>query len=143
MIKIFQVEPAHEKQQEIHGFLTSYWMNNVWNVDDAFFDKLRPQNWLLSAKSVHFSTFPLLLRDEVKFMFGSRLQSQEIQLTTVISYGSAIKRLGRFLTTYYPRVVLEGSPPIRSAFPRGQCHQFNIPINCHISIKGEQNIIVK
>ena len=29
--------------------------------------------------------------------------------------------------------------------PRGrtQCHQFNIPINCHISIKEKQNIIVK
>lgn len=105
MIKIYQVEPARGKQQEIHEFLTRYWMNDDWNVDDVFFDKLRPQKWPLSAKSVHFSTFPLLLKDEVKFMFGSRLQNQEIQLITVISYGSAIKRLGRFLSTYYPRIV--------------------------------------
>lgn len=115
MIEIFQDEPAREKQREIHEFLKSYWMNDVWNAQDAFFDKLRLQKRLVTTRSVHFSTFPLLLRDEVKFMFGSRLQNQEIKLMTVIEYGSAIKRLGRFLSTYYPSVVSIVNIPFNKA----------------------------
>jgi len=77
--------------------------------------KVRPQKRLVTTRSVHFSTFPLLLRDEVKFMFGSRLQNQEIKLITVIEYGSAIKRLGRFLSTYYPSVVSIVNIPFNKA----------------------------
>ena len=102
MIEAFRVEPTREKQQEIIKFLTSYWKNDVWKVDDSFFDELRPLKWSSTTKSVNFSTFPLLQRDEVKFMIASRLQNQEIQLSTVFAYGPAIKRLGIFLNTYYP-----------------------------------------
>ena len=41
-------------------------------------------------------------RDEAKFMFATRLQNQEIRLSTIFVYGPAIKRLGGFLNTYYP-----------------------------------------
>lgn len=102
MIEIFKVEPVHEKQQEIREFLTCYWKNDIWNVNDTFFDKLRPEKWLLTTKAVDFSAFPLLQRDEVKFMFAHRLQNQEIRLSTVFEYGSPIKKLGVFLSTYYP-----------------------------------------
>ena len=106
LIETFQVEPTCEKQQEIREFLMSYWKNDVWNVDDAFFDEMRPEKWSPAiTKSVDFSTFPLLQRDEVKFMFGSRLQNQEIRLTTVIGYGYAFKRLGGFLSIYYPSIL--------------------------------------
>ncbi len=44
----------------------------------------------------------LLQRDEAKFMFATRLQNQEIRLSTIFVYGPAIKRLGGFLNTYYP-----------------------------------------
>ena len=102
MIEAFRVEPTHEKQLEINKFLTHYWKNDVWNVDDSFFDILRPEKWSSTTRSVYFSTFPLLQRDEVKFMFARRLQNQEIRLSTVIAYRNAIKKLGVFLSTYYP-----------------------------------------
>ena len=102
MIEAFQVEPTHEKQLKINEFLTCYWKNDVWNVDDSFFDILRPEKWPSTSKSADFSTFPLLQRDEVKFMFARRLLNQEIRLITVIVYGFAIKKLGMFLSTYYP-----------------------------------------
>ena len=102
MIEAFRVEPTHEKQREISNFLTSYWKNDVWKIDDSFLDELRPLKWSLTKKSIDFSFFPLLQRDEVKFMFANRLQSHEIRLSTVYIYGPAIKRLGGFLNTYYP-----------------------------------------
>jgi len=63
---------------------------------------VRPLKSSLTNKSVDFSLFPLLQRNEVKFMFASRLQNHEIRLSTVFVYGFAIKRLGGFLNTYYP-----------------------------------------
>lgn len=102
MIEAFRVEPTCKKQQEISKFLTSYWKNDVWRVADPFFDELRTQKWLKTAKSLDFSPLPLLQRDEVKFMVASRLQNQEIQLGTAFGYDPAIKRLGGFLNTYYP-----------------------------------------
>ena len=102
MIEAFRVEPTSVKQQEIREFLTSYWKNDVWKIDDSFFDELRPLKWLLTNKSVNFSTLPFSQRNEVKFMYATRLQNQEIRLSTVLAYGPAIKRLGGFLNTYYP-----------------------------------------
>lgn len=103
MIEAFRVEPTHEKQQEVSKFLTGYWKNDVWKIDDSFFDELRPLKSSLTNRSVNFSLFPLLQRYEVKFMFATRLQNQEIRLSTVFVYSPAIKRLGGFLNTYYPR----------------------------------------
>jgi len=102
LIEAFRVEPTYEKQQEISRFLTSYWKNDVWKIDDSFLDELRPLKWSFTNKSVDFSPLPLLQRDEVKFMFATRLQNQEIRLSSVFVYSSAIKRLGRFINTYYP-----------------------------------------
>ena len=102
MIEAFLVEPTYKKQQEISKFLTSYWKNDVWRVDNPFFDELRTLKWSKTAKSLDFSLLPLLQRDEVKFMVASRLQNQEIQLSTAFGYDPAIKRLGGFLNTYYP-----------------------------------------
>ena len=102
MIKAFRVEPTRVKQQEIIKCLTSYWKNDVWKIDDSFLDELRPPKWPSTTKSVNFSVFPLLQRDEVKFMLATRMQNQELRLSTVFSYGPAIKRLGIFLNKYYP-----------------------------------------
>jgi len=40
LIEAFRVEPTHVKQQEVSKFLTSYWKNDVWKIDDSFFDEL-------------------------------------------------------------------------------------------------------
>ncbi len=64
MIEAFRVEPTHEKQQEISKFLTSYWKNDVWKIDDSFLDELRPLKWSLTNKSIDFSLFPLLLESQ-------------------------------------------------------------------------------
>lgn len=102
MIEAIRVEPTYEKQQEISKFLTGYWKNDVWRADNPFFDELRPPKWSSTTKSVNFSLFPHLQRDEVKFMLATRMQNQELRLSTVFAYGLAIKRLGIFLNTYYP-----------------------------------------
>jgi len=102
LIEVFRVEPTCKKQQEISKFLTSYWQNDVWQVDDPFFYELRTPKWSRPSKSVDFSPLPLLQRDELKFMVASRLQNQEIQLRTAFGYGPAIKRFGEFLNAYYP-----------------------------------------
>ena len=102
MIEAFRVEPTLVKQQEIIKCLTSCWKNDVWKIGDSFLDELRPPKWSSTTKSVNFSFFPLLQRYEVKFMLATRMQNQELRLSTVFAYGPAIKRLGIFLNTYYP-----------------------------------------
>ena len=131
LIETFQVEPTCEKQQEIREFLMSYWKNDVWDLDDAFFDEMRPEKWPLTTRSVDFSTFPLLQRDEVKFMFGNRLQNQEIRLISVIAYGYAIKRLGRFLSKYYPSILSIVDIPYDKAQIRWKTFLIEGGVNVH------------
>ena len=106
MNEAFQVKPIHEKQQEISWFLTGYWANDTWHIQDPFFDELHPEKWSMHDRVIDFTSFSPPLRNEVKFMFAYRLHRHEIRLTSVISYGVLIfKRLGRFLSNYYPTIV--------------------------------------
>lgn len=106
MIEIFQVEPTCEKKEEIRESLKGYWKNDVWNVNDAFFDELRPKRWPARIKKFDFSSFPAPLKNEAKFMFATRLQNSEIRLTTVISgYASPMKKLGDYLRIHYPKLL--------------------------------------
>lgn len=104
MIEAFQVKVTQPKQEEIIHFLTGYWKNDVWDIADPFFNELRPEKWLGGHKRIDFSTLPVPIRDEIKFMFATRLQCQEIRLTSVITYSTTVKKLGKFLNLYYPNI---------------------------------------
>lgn|GEM_PF-3232228 len=111
----YQIKPTEEKKQEINNFLNSYWGNDVWDTRDTFFDDLRPSKWSLSAKTIDFSAFNSLIKNEVKYMFAYRLQRKEIRLISITAYGVALNHLAEFLNTYYPRAASIANIPYDKA----------------------------
>lgn len=102
MALLFNVTPTPEKTDEIKSLLIGYWQNDVWHVEDSFFDSMRPTKWIGVNKNIDFSILPVTLKDEMKFFFAKRLIEQTIRLKTVIIYGGCIMRLTEFLNRSYP-----------------------------------------
>lgn len=100
----YQVKPIEEKRQEINDFLNGYWGNDAWDIRNSFFDDLRPAKWSPSNKTIDFSAFSPLIKDEVKYMYAYRLHEKEIRLISVIAYGTALNNLAGFLNEYYDEI---------------------------------------
>lgn len=126
MIDAFQSNPIQERQNEISNFLNGYGENDVWKVDDPFFTELRPEKWTSRINKVNFSSFPALMKDEVKYMFATRLQNREMRLTSVFAYSLAVNKLGKFLCAYYPNVSSIVQIPYDKALVQWRMYLINL-----------------
>jgi len=95
--------PTPKKKREIDDFLTGYWANDVWNVDDPFFEELKPETWN-RAKYLNFSMFQEIIKKEIKFFFAKQLSERKISLHSAFTYSTALKHFNKFLHTFYPKI---------------------------------------
>jgi len=96
-----------EKTAHIHQFFEgAYWDNDVWNIDCDFFKEtgIKTSDWNSEYKNIDFSGFNEFVKQEIKYMFASKLELKIIKLRTLITYGSSIKNLASFLNTRYPHI---------------------------------------
>lgn len=102
MIDSFQIKAVPEKKMQVSEFITGYWENDIWNKDDHAFDTLRPPKWSARYKKINFSSFPPLLKKEIKYMILTRVLKKVIALNTIFNYATPIQNLADFLRIYYP-----------------------------------------
>lgn len=131
----YQINPTIERKQEISELLRDYWGNDIWDVRDSFFDDLRPENWSIACKTITFSAFSPLIKDEVKYMYAIKLKQKEIRLITVIEYRSALNRLAEFFNKYYPEISSVTDIPYDKTLL--QWRSFLIDKGFHINDKDE------
>jgi len=101
---VFKIARTAEKMNEINSSLVGYWQNDVWDINDSFFDDIRPINWN-RTKIIDLSSLPLVLRNEMKYFFVKRLKDKTLQLHTMSNYGTCIRYFAEFLKHYYPKVT--------------------------------------
>lgn len=70
----YQPEITSEKKEQILQQLQGYWMNDVWDVTDSFFEAYGGgDSWLSEKKRINFTPFSLVIRQELKYFFPSNL----------------------------------------------------------------------
>lgn len=131
---VFRVKQIEEKRQEIIGFLTDYWGNDIWNITDPFFDEFRSPKWTLSNKTFDFSCIQPGVKDEVKFFFANRIEEHTLTLRTSVTYGSCFAQLANFLKQAYPRISSFTCLEIEMAMTRW--HSYLVEQGFFINKKG-------
>ncbi|WP_339279003.1 tyrosine-type recombinase/integrase [Paenibacillus sp. FSL W8-1187] len=131
----YSTQTTVEKKNKISELLSGYWGNDVWDCRDSFFDSLRSEKWNFPKKTIDFSGFRQSIRNEIKYMYAYQLKEEKIKLTTVFSYGVALKHFAEFLSKQYPHITSIAEIPHAKVLL--QWRSFLIDRGIKINDKGE------
>ncbi|WP_195510415.1 tyrosine-type recombinase/integrase [Clostridium tyrobutyricum] len=99
----FKPTQSETKLLEINSKIYGYWQNDVWDIHNVAFEKLLNVTPKSVKRYIDFSSFPRMLKNEVKFFILNRFESNEITYRTIIkNYCSSFKQVADFLEKYYP-----------------------------------------
>jgi hypothetical protein len=101
----YRPKVTKEKTLEIREQLQGYWMNDVWDLTDHFFEPFGGGGfWSLKTKKIDFTLFTLVMRMELKYFFCIQLMNESLTLKTIATYSNSFLHLGAFLDKYYPKI---------------------------------------
>ncbi len=87
---------------EINSKISGYWENDIWDIHNSIFEELIDVTPKGVQRFINFSSFPNMLKNEVKFFILTRLESGKITPRTIIkNYCSAFKQVSVFLGKYH------------------------------------------
>jgi integrase len=100
----YQPQSTTEKSKEILDKLQGYWMKDVWNLTDVFFEKYGGGTaWPWPAKNLFFNYLSIPIGDELKLFLSTEIINDALTLKTVISYANSFKVLREFIDKFYPK----------------------------------------
>lgn len=101
----YQLQVTEEKISQIWERLQGYWMNDVWDLTDQFFERFGGGGfWSLKTKKIDFTPFALVMRIELKYFFCIQLMNESLTLKTIATYSNSFHHLGAFLDKHYPKM---------------------------------------
>lgn len=101
----YQTKIASEKKEEMLKRLHGYWMNDMWDVTDSFFETYGGgDSWSGEKKRIDFTPFSLAIRQELKYFCVIQLINGVLTLKTLVFYSSTFTYLSALLNKYYPEI---------------------------------------
>lgn len=101
----YQPQITSEKKKEMLEKLQGYWINDIWDVTDSFFEAYGGgESWSIPTKRIDFTPFSLAIRQELKYFFATRLINETLTFKTLMTYSSPFSYLSSFLNKYYPKI---------------------------------------
>jgi len=92
MNTVFKPTQSETKLLEISSKISGYWQNDVWDTHNVAFEELINVTSKNVQRHIDFSSFPTILKNEVKFFILERLESKEVTPETIIKdYCSSFK----------------------------------------------------
>jgi integrase len=96
-----------QKKKEVNpidNFLSGYWENDIWNVDDDEMRQFYVKPLNIKTKTMDFSYLPFPIKKELKYYFAYRLTEDTLTIQTVLYYYLLTKHLNDLFNRYYQSV---------------------------------------
>ena len=101
-----QLTPDFGKIRDMERFISgTYWENDVWNLNDSFWDDYSAGQKFFTSRRITFFEYPHLLRLEIKYYLATRLSQKTLSPSSLWSdYQFMLKYFIHFLQETYPKV---------------------------------------
>jgi len=102
----YQLIPDLRKVKDMERFIAgSYWENDVWNLNDPFWDDYSIGKKSFTSRRITFFEYPHLFRLEMKYYLATRLLRKTLNPSSLWSdYQFMLKKFVCFLQEAYPQI---------------------------------------
>ena len=117
----YQLIPDLRKVKDMERFIAgSYWENDVWNLNDPFWDDYSIGKKSFTSRRITFFEYPHLFRLEMKYYLATRLLRKTLNPSSLWSdYQFMLKKFVCFLQEAYPKLTVFLKSRLMKWFPHG------------------------